>query len=265
MAYTNSVIPMSDLAVSCKIISLFNQAGGVAKTTLAMNLGYQLAQRTHRVLLIDLDPQASLTVFMGLKPFELEATVADSVLRSMPMPIHSDLNSLDLVPANISLSAAEIQLSSSLAREWKLKQAIEPIQDSYDFILIDCPPSLGILSILGLVASTHILVPLETQFKAFMGVELLLDTVNQVRQQVNQGLKIAGFVPTIFASANAQDKQILEAVRTQLSTVGPVFSPIPRATAFADASMARQPLSLYAPKHPAIAVLNEVAQALEVM
>jgi len=249
--------------VPSKVISLFNQAGGVAKTTLAMNLGYQLAQRNHRVLLIDLDPQASLTVFMGLKPFELDATIADSILRSLPLPIHSDLHGLALVPANIALSAAEIQLTSALAREWKLKQALEPIQASYDFILIDCPPSLGILSILGLVASTHILVPLETQFKAFMGVELLLNTVNQVRQQVNQGLKIAGFVPTIFASANAQDKQILAAVQQQLSTVGTVFSPIPRATAFADASMARQPLAIYAPKHPAIAVINEIAQALE--
>jgi len=251
--------------VSSKIISLFNQAGGVAKTTLAMNLGYQLAQRHRRVLLVDLDPQASLTVFMGLKPFELQATIADSILRSLPLPIHSEISELDLVPANIGLSAAEIQLTSALAREWKLKQALEPIQESYDFILIDCPPSLGILSILGLVASTHILVPLETQFKAFMGVELLLDTMKQVRQQVNPGLEIAGFVPTIFASANAQDKQILEAVQQQLSTVGKVFPPIPRATAFADASMARQPLAVYAPRHPAIAVLNEIAQALEVM
>jgi len=251
--------------VSSKIISLFNQAGGVAKTTLAMNLGYQLAQRHRRVLLVDLDPQASLTVFMGLKPFELQATIADSILRSLPLPIHSGISELDLVPTNIGLSAAEIQLTSALAREWKLKQALEPIQESYDFILIDCPPSLGILSILGLVASTHILVPLETQFKAFMGVELLLDTVKQVRQQVNPGLEIAGFVPTIFASANAQDKQILEAVQQQLSTVGKVFPPIPRATAFADASMARQPLAVYAPRHPAIAVLNEIAQALEVM
>ena len=251
--------------MSSKIISLFNQAGGVAKTTLAMNLGYQLAQRHHRVLLVDLDPQASLTVFMGLKPFELQATIADSILRSLPLPIHSGISELDLVPANIGLSAAEIQLTSALAREWKLKQALEPIQESYDFILIDCPPSLGILSILGLVASTHILVPLETQFKAFMGVELLLDTVKQVRQQVNPGLEIAGFVPTIFASANAQDKQILEAVQQQLSTVGKVFPPIPRATAFADASMARQPLAVYASRHPAIAVLNEIAQALEVM
>ena len=251
--------------MSSKIISLFNQAGGVAKTTLAMNLGYQLAQRHHRVLLVDLDPQASLTVFMGLKPFELQATIADSILRSLPLPIHSGISELDLVPTNIGLSAAEIQLTSALAREWKLKQALEPIQESYDFILIDCPPSLGILSILGLVASTHILVPLETQFKAFMGVELLLDTMKQVRQQVNPGLEIAGFVPTIFASANAQDKQILEAVQQQLSTVGKVFPPIPRATAFADASMARQPLAVYAPRHPAIAVLNEIAQALEVM
>ena len=259
------LFPMSDLAVSPKIISLFNQAGGVAKTTLAMNLGYQLAQRNHRVLLIDLDPQASLTVFMGLKPFGLETTIADSVLRSLPLPIHPAIYGMDLVPANIALSAAEIQLTSALAREWKLKQALESAQDDYEFILIDCPPSLGILSILGLVASTHILVPLETQFKAFMGVELLLDTVNQVRQQVNKGLEIAGFVPTIFASANAQDKQILEAVQQQLCSVGTVFSPIPRATAFADASMARQPLAVYAPKHPAIAVLDEIAQALEEM
>jgi chromosome partitioning protein len=111
-----------------KIISLFNQAGGTGKTTLTQNLGYQLAQRKHRVLLVDIDPQASLTAFMGIDPFDLEQTIADSLLKDVPLPVHRDIYGVDLVPSNILLSAAEVQLHSAIAREWRLKQALAPFR-----------------------------------------------------------------------------------------------------------------------------------------
>lgn len=178
-----------------KIIAVFNQAGGVAKTTLTMNLGYQLAQRGHRVLLIDLDPQASLTTFMGLESYDLEHIIADALLdEEGELPIHRDLHGMDLVPANLNLSAVEIQLASVMAREIRLKQALESVRLNYDYIAIDCPPSLGVLSILGLTAATHVLVPV----KAFKGVELLLDTIAKVRKRVNPTLEIAGFIPTLY-------------------------------------------------------------------
>ena len=248
-----------------KIIAVFNQAGGVAKTTLTMNLGYQLAQRGHRVLLVDIDPQASLTTFMGLESYDLEHIIADVLLDEdllLEPAIHHNLHGMDLVPANLNLSAVELQLASVMAREIRLKQALVTAQSNYDFILIDCPPSLGILSILGLTAATHVLVPVQTHFKAFKGVELLLDTVKKVRKRVNPDLAIAGFIPTLYSNAS-QDRQILTALQTQVSTLATVFPPIPRATAFADAAMSLQPLAVYNRSHPAVAILETIAEGLE--
>ena len=143
-----------------KIIALFNQAGGVAKTTLTMNLGYHLAQlksaqkkQNYRVLLIDIDPQATLTNFMGLEPNELEQTIYDAIIEQKELPIHSNLHGLDLVPASVDLSSAELELVVADMRDLRLKYALETVQDEYDLILIDCPPSLGILSYIALVAS----------------------------------------------------------------------------------------------------------------
>jgi len=202
-----------------KVITIYNQSGGVMKTSLTMNLGYQLVRHKHSVLLIDMDPQASLTVFMGLEPADLEQTVADTILDNAPLAIHQALHGMDLLPANITLSAVEMRLVSAMAREWRLKRILEPIQAQYDFILIDAPPSLGVLSVLSLVASTHVLIPIQTQYKSYKGTELLLDIIKQVQEQVNPELQIAGIVPTIYASANAQDKAILAAIQEQLAAI----------------------------------------------
>lgn len=249
---------------ACRVVSIFNQAGGVAKTTLTMNLGYHLSQHGKRVLLVDMDPQASLTTFMGLEPYDLEETIADSLLKDAPLPIYPALHSMDLIPANITLSGAEFQLASAIAREWKLKRALSSIVDTYSFILIDCPPTLGILSILSLVAATHVLIPLQTHYKAYKGADLLLDTVRQIKEQVNPELKIAGIIPTMVANTS-QDKIILEAVQQQLSGIAPIYPAVPRAIAFADASMSRQPLAIYDSKHAAVKVLDSLAQALEAL
>jgi chromosome partitioning protein len=246
-----------------KIIAIFNQAGGVSKTTLAYNLGYHLHLNKKKILLVDMDPQGSLTTFMGLEPHELDSTVGNVILdEEAELPICQELHGCSLIPANITLSAVEIQLASVMAREMRLKQALQKISNNYDFILIDCPPSLGILSILSLVAATHVLVPIQTHFKAFKGTELLLDTIKQIRKHVNPSLQIAGFVPTLFANAN-QDKSMLSAFQQQLSPLAPVYPFIPRATAFADAAMSRQPLALYSPKHPSLDVLKAIAKGME--
>ncbi|HAG83536.1 MAG TPA: chromosome partitioning protein ParA [Cyanobacteria bacterium UBA12227] len=246
-----------------KIIAVFNQAGGVMKSSLVQNLGYHLHLKKRKVLLVDMDPQGSLTTFMGFEPHELDQIVGNSILNSeIPLPIHHDHYGMDLVPANITLSAVELQLASVMARETRLKQALSDLKDSYDYILIDCPPSLGILSILSLAAATHVLVPIQTHFKAFKGTELLLDTIKQIKKHLNPQLAIAGFVPTLFCNAN-QDKIILEALQTQLSPLATVYPPIPRATAFADAVMNRQPLAVYSAKHPSLTVLNKIATGME--
>ena len=244
-----------------RTIALFNQAGGVAKTTLTQNLGYHLAQRKHRVLLVDMDPQASLTKFMGLIPKELAQTVTEAIIEELPLPIHEGLHGLDLAPANRILSGAEMQLVNASLRDFRLKQAIEPLLGEYDFILIDCPPSLGLLSYISLVAASHVLVPIETHLKAFEGTDELLQTLNAVRK-ANKNLKIAGFVPTRYAKSNSADVRALAAIQEQLSAWGQIYPPVPRATAFVDASEERAPLAVYAPKHPAVPLLDQIAQSL---
>jgi chromosome partitioning protein len=244
------------------IIALFNQSGGVGKSTLAMNLGYSLAQKKKKVLLLDLDPQASLTTFMGLEPYELDLTIYNSIVDEQDLPIHPQIHKMDLVPSNINLSGAEIELVSALMRELRLKQAIDPYLSKYDFILIDCPPSLGILSIISLVAATHILVPIQCQFKAFQGTDLLLNTVAKLRKSVNKNLAFAGFIPTMYDGRTAQESRTYQAIKEQLSPLAPVFEPIPRSIAFADATEKRVPLAVYKPKHPAVKILNQISQQL---
>nr|WP_239005506.1 AAA family ATPase [Gloeothece citriformis] len=245
------------------IIALFNQSGGVGKTTLTQNLGYHLAVRQHKVLLVDMDSQASLTTFMGLDPNQLEKTVYHAVVGEKPLPIHDDIYHMALVPSNVDLSAAEMELVSVLMRELRLKNVIEPLLPKYDFILIDCPPSLGILSILGLVAATHVLVPVQCQFKSFQGTDLLLRTLTKIKKAANPHLILGGFVPMMYDIRNNQDGQIYRAMQQQLSPVGTVFNPVPNATAFANASLQRQPLAVYAPTHRAVIPLEQIVDNLE--
>lgn len=245
------------------IITLFNQAGGVGKSSLTMNLGYHLGRRKKRVLLIDMDPQASLTAFMGLEPSDLENTIYESVLLGEDLPIHAKMHGIDLVPANINLSGAEIELVVADMRDLRLKEAIEPIANQYDYILIDCPPSLGLLSYISLVAATHVLIPIQTHYKALKGTELLLNTIARVRARANKDLAIAGIVPTLHEAQTVQGSTNLEAIHQQLSRIGMIFPPIPRSIAFADSSQEHLPLALYQPKHPAVKILKTIAKDLE--
>jgi chromosome partitioning protein len=256
---------LSTFNLVTRTIALFNQAGGVAKTTLTMNLGYLLAQKQHRVLLVDLDPQASLTKFMGLVPLQLERTIQDAltVVPPAPPPIYPDIHGMDLTPANRNLSAVEMQLVNASMRDFLLKEALEHIQSDYDFILIDCPPSLGLLSYLALVAAHYVLVPIETHLKAFEGTDELLQTIVQVQRRANRNLKIAGFCPTRYDSRNSADVRTLAAIQEQLQSWGTVFPPIPRATAFVDATEERAPLAKLSSKHPAVVILEQVAEKLE--
>ncbi len=245
------------------IITLFNQAGGVGKSSLTMNLGYHLGQLKKKVLLIDMDPQASLTAFMGLEPSDLEDTVYESLLLGSDLPIHKKVHGVDLVPANISLSGAEIELVVADMRDIRLKEAIAPVLDEYELILIDCPPSLGLLSYISLVAATHVLVPIQTHYKALKGTELLLNTIARVRARANKDLAIAGIVPTLHEAQTIQGSTNLDAIHQQLTRIGTIFPPIPRSIAFADASQEHLPLALFQPKHPAVKILKKIAKDLE--
>lgn len=248
-----------------KIIALFNQSGGVGKTTLTMNLGYQLANRGHHVLLVDMDPQASLTAFMGFDVTEQDKTVYDTIMSEDDEPIPVlQAHDMDLSPANIILANAEQELILADQRETRLKEPLSAIAGEYDFILIDCPPSLGILSQISLIAADYVLVPIQTQFKALMGTDSLLKTIKKIQRRLNKTLKIAGFCPTMFSSGNALDQRTLEAITEQLVTIAPIFTPIPRATALAEASEFGKPLALSPKKNSAVlAILDEIVTALE--
>ncbi len=248
-----------------RVIALFNQSGGVAKTSLTMNLGYHLAaKKKNRVLIMDMDPQASLTTFMGLAPENLSKTIYEAVVGEEDLAIYPELiHGMSFAPANINLSAAELELVAALMREMRLKNALAPILDKYDYILIDCPPSLGILSVISLVAATHVLVPIQCQFKSFQGTDLLLRTVASLRKGANPNLAIAGFIPTMYDGRTAQESRTYQAIKEQLSPVATVFDPIPKTIAFADASEANIPLALSSPKNPAVKVLKKIAASLE--
>jgi chromosome partitioning protein len=252
-----------------KILTLFNQAGGVAKSTTTLNLGYHLSQRNYHVLLIDIDPQASLTSFMGIEPSELEITIYDALVpkdeeEEEPLPIHENIHGMDLIPANIDLANAEQELIFAELRELRLKQLLDKNAKNYDFILIDCPPSLGILSHISLVASTHVLVPIQCQFKALKGTDSLLKTVARIRKRLNPQLKIAGFLPTMYQASTSLDNRTLESIQEQLGEIATIFPPIPRATAVAEAAEEGKPLALCANKHkPTLELFDRLAIAME--
>lgn len=248
-----------------KIIAIFNQSGGVSKSTLTMNLGYHLAQSKQKVLLVDMDPQASLTAFMGLEPSEVDKTVYNAILGEEALPILQNIHGLNLAPANINLSGAELELVLADMRDIRLKEALEPVLLKYDFILIDCPPSLGILSYISLVAATHVLIPIQTEYKALKGTELLLTTIARVRSRANRKLQVAGFVPTMYDNRTGQGSQSLQSITNSLAQIGKIYPPIPRSVAFADAAQEHLPLALYNPKHPSVTILKQIAQSLETL
>jgi chromosome partitioning protein len=227
-----------------KIITVFNQAGGCCKTTLVQNVGYHLSYRGLRVLLIDLDPQASLTSFCGLDAGRLDKTLYNALSKGEALPIKENIGGFDLVPANILLAECEQELVLALKREERLKEVLAPVRRKYDFIVIDCPPSLGLLSLIGLVASTHVLVPIQTQYKAFIGTGSLLKTVNLVQTRLNKSLKIAGFVPTLHEDTKL-NRSVLQAIQEQLASKAPIFPPLPKAIALAEASERGVPLAIH--------------------
>lgn len=248
--------------MSTPIIAIFNQSGGVGKTTVAQNLGYHLGQLKKRVLVVDVDPQSSLTSFMGLEPTDLEKTIYQAVVQKEEAPIVKNLYGIDLLPSNLQLSRAEMELAGAIMRELKLKQALDKLHDEYDIILLDCPPSLGILSIMSLVAATHVIVPIQTEFKALKGTELLIGTIMEVMHEANPDLKIAGVIPTMHDTRLSQASKSLEAIQ-QLAKIAKILPIIPRATDFANASQQRQPLAVYQPRHPAVKVLEEIAATIQ--
>lgn len=199
-----------------RIIAVANQKGGVGKTTTAVNLSAALAQLGENVLLLDIDPQGNATSGIGLPKKEIRGCIYDSLINGLPLErivVPSQWANLDVVPATIQLAGAEIELVPTVSREVKLKQALESIKDRYSFVLIDCPPSLGLLTLNALTAASGVLIPIQCEYYALEGLGQLMNTISLVRKHLNEGLQIAGVVLTMYDSRTNLSEQVAEEVK----------------------------------------------------
>ena len=200
-----------------RVVAMCNQKGGVGKTTTTINLGASLAEYGRKVLLVDFDPQGSLSVGLGLNPHEMDLSVynllmeRDVTLDDVVVP--SGVPGMDLLPSNIDLSAAEVQLVHEVAREQTLQRVLAPALEQYDVVLIDCQPSLGLLTVNALTAAHGVLVPLECEYFALRGVALLKTTIDKVRERLNPGLEIDGVLGTMFDGRNSLTNQVTDELR----------------------------------------------------
>lgn len=199
-----------------RIIALANQKGGVGKTTTSINLGACLAKLGKKVLLIDADAQGNATSGLGIRKADIKADVYDVLVNETPIIdviIHTSRENLDIVPATIQLSGAEIELTSQMAREKRLADAVLPIRDSYDYILIDCPPSLGMLTINAFTTCDAILIPVQSEYYALEGLSQLLNTIQLVQKHFNPNLKIEGVLLTMLDARTNLGNEVVEEVK----------------------------------------------------
>lgn len=248
---------------NCHVVALCNQKGGVGKSFSTASLGVGLARTGKKVLLVDADPQGSLGISLGISaPDELEislATVMAGVIEDKPLPVGAGVirhqEDVDILPANIELSGLEVSLFNVMSREYVLRNCIEPLRKQYDYILIDCMPSLGIMTVNALVAADSVIIPSQPSFLSAKGLDLLLHTVAKVRRSINPDLKIDGVLLTMVDSRTNSDREIVEELRTGLRQRLRVFDAvIPRSIRAVEATHSGESIFAYDPN-------GKVAQA----
>lgn len=236
--------------MSAKIFAFANQKGGVAKTTTAVNLGAYLATMGRRVLVVDIDPQGNASTCLGIDPRQLQTSVYDLLMDSRTaseIVTASEVPGLDLLPANTDLAGAEVEMARLMARERLLERGLQPLLSNYDYIFIDEPPSLGLLTINGLTAATDgVIIPVQCEYLALEGLSLLLQTIRQVREVLNGRLAIAGVVLTMYDGRTNIGQQVVQEVRNYFPEQ--VFQTvIPRNVRLSEAPSHGQPIVQYAP------------------
>ncbi len=246
-----------------RIIAMCNQKGGVGKTTTSINLGAALAEYGRRVLIVDFDPQGAATVGLGINALDMDTTIYNLLmnpkLSTRDAICETAVENLDVLPANIDLSAAELQLVNEVARESALSRVLRSVEGDYDVILIDCQPSLGLLAVNALTAAHGVIVPVATEFFALRGVALLVETIETVRDRINPRLKIDGIVPTMVDPRTLHSREVLERLNEAFGDL--VFdTEIRRTVKFPDASVATEPILSFAPTHTGAQAYRRLAR-----
>src|SRR5690348_917589 len=233
-----------------RVIAVANQKGGVGKTTSTINLGAALAEYGRRVLLVDFDPQGALSVGLGVQPHQLDRTIYNLLMeRDVGIDevlLKTSVAGLDLVPSNIDLSAAEVQLVTEVAREQALARALAPVLPDYDFLLVDCQPSLGLLTVNALTAAHGVIIPLECEFFSLRGVALLINTIDKVRERLNPSLRVEGILATMYDGRTLHSREVYSRV---LEAFGDTLfdTVISRTVRFPETTVAGEPITSWAP------------------
>jgi chromosome partitioning protein len=246
-----------------QIIAMCNQKGGVGKTTSTINLGAALAEHGRKVLLVDLDPQGALSVGLGIPSQALDRTIYNALMEPSTtladVRVATGIPGLDLVPSNIDLSAAEVQLVSEVAREQTLLRVLAPIRAEYDYVLIDCQPSLGLLTVNALTAAQGVIIPLECEFFSLRGVALLVDTIDKVKERLNPSLEISGILATMYDTRTVHCREVFSRVVEAFGDT--VFQTvISRTVRFPETTVAGQPITQWAPTSGGAAAYRDLAK-----